>query len=225
MKHWYGTELASTILSTVTKACINPKMIVIGGTENDPYYRGICQDAKKCGVTVISLNNKPDFYSYPAISLNSKIKIPDKFNLDGGNTLPCTAEATIRLLKHHHYAFAGADVVILGRSERVGKPLSKLLTDFDSTVTLAHSYSKEESINLLISNADLIISCVGKAGFTNKYSNIKKNTTLVDIGGDFIGIKKIQNYVPPIGGIGPITRAVLMEHVFEFWRKEIKNDD
>lgn len=73
-------------------------------------------------------------------------------------------------------------------------------------------------------NADLIISSVGRADFTEL--ELKPTATVVDIGGDFVGISGIQNYVPFIGGVGPVTRAILMEHILKFRRfKEDKKNN
>lgn len=223
MNYWYGKELAVDILSNLPVTKPNYNMYVIGGDENDPYYRGICRDATKCNITVYNDSEYNGIGMWPAISLNSKIKIPDVCNLDGGHLTPCTATATIRLLLHYCFGFEGVHAVILGRSERVGKPIAKLLCDLNATVSLIHSRSRKESVNELISHADLIISCVGNANFYNRYMRFKKTATIVDIGGDFIGITDIENYVPHIGGVGPVTRAVLMERVVNF-KKEINNE-
>ena len=135
---------------------------------------------------------------------------------DGGYLTPCTAEASMRLLRRYGFIFQGADVLLLGRSERVGEPLSHLLTRANATVTIAHSLTKSSSIWRLAQNADLIISSVGRADFTEL--ELKPTATVVDIGGDFVGISGIQNYVPFIGGVGPVTRAILMEHILKFRR-------
>jgi len=137
---------------------------------------------------------------------------------------PCTAEASMRLLRRYGFIFQGADVLLLGRSERVGEPLSHLLTRANATVTIAHSLTKSSSIWRLAQNADLIISSVGRADFTEL--ELKPTATVVDIGGDFVGISGIQNYVPFIGGVGPVTRAILMEHILKFRRfKEDKKNN
>lgn len=216
MNIWSGAALASDILDSVKDTPGNRVAQVIIGRANEPYYKGICADAKKCGVKIITAEKLLQNCTYPTISLNPYIRVPDRINLDGGYLMPCTAEATIRLLRCHGFSLRGADILVLGRSERVGKPLSCLLLDNNATVTVAHSLSRTVSIRRMAKTADLIISAVGKCGFTDL--ELKPTATLVDIGGDFTSVSGIQNYVPYIGGVGPVTRAVLMEHIINYRR-------
>src|SRR5690606_13350501 len=89
-------------------------------------------------------------------------------NLYAGSTdlsllLPCTPKGIIYLLKHYKVSLAGKNVVIVGRSLIVGKPLSMLLSNFDATVTLTHS--KTMNLRKLTSQADIVISAIGKPHF------------------------------------------------------------
>lgn len=79
-----------------------------------------CSDAKRCGVEIITAEKLVHNCTYPTISLNPYIRVPDAINLDGGYLTPCTAEASMRLLRRYGFIFQGADVLLLGRSERVG---------------------------------------------------------------------------------------------------------
>lgn len=224
MNIWIGTDLAADILGSVKDTPGDKVAQVIVKNANEPYYKGICSDAKRCGVEIITAEKLVHNCTYPTISLNPYIRVPDAINLDGGYLTPCTAEASMRLLRRYGFIFQGADVLLLGRSERVGEPLSHLLTRANATVTIAHSLTKSSSIWRLAQNADLIISSVGRADFTEL--ELKPTATVVDIGGDFVGISGIQNYVPFIGGIGPVTRAILMEHILKFRRfKEDKKNN
>ena len=216
MNIWIGTDLAADILGSVKDTPGDKVAQVIVKNANEPYYKGICSDAKRCGVEIITAEKLVHNCTYPTISLNPYIRVPDAINLDGGYLTPCTAEASMRLLRRYGFIFQGADVLLLGRSERVGEPLSHLLTRANATVTIAHSLTKSSSIWRLAQNADLIISSVGRADFTEL--ELKPTATVVDIGGDFVGISGIQNYVPFIGGVGPVTRAILMEHILKFRR-------
>ena len=221
MNIWRGTDLAADILDSVKDAPGNRVAQVIVRKTNEPYYKGICVDAKKCGVEIITAEKLVRNWTYPTISLNPYILVPNAINLDGGYLTPCTAEATMRLLRYYGFDFQGADVLLLGRSERVGEPLSHLLMRADATVTVAHSFTKRSSIWRLAQNADLIISSVGGRDFTDL--ELKPTATLVDIGGDFVGVSRIQNYVPFIGGVGPVTRAILMEHILKYRRPDNAN--
>ena len=74
----------------------------------------------------------------------------------------------------------------------------------------------------LTKSADLIISSIGGHDYTEL--ELKPTATVVDIGGDFIGVSGIQNYVPFIGGVGPVTRAILMEPIPKFRRAMMQID-
>lgn len=186
MNIWIGTDLAADILGSVKDTPGDKVAQVIVKNANEPYYKGICSDAKRCGVEIITAEKLVHNCTHPTISLNPYIRVPDAINLDGGYLTPCTAEASMRLLRRYGFIFQGADVLLLGRSERVGEPLSHLLTRANATVTIAHSLTKSSSIWRLAQNADLIISSVGRADFTEL--ELKPTATVVDIGGDFVGI-------------------------------------
>ena len=228
MNIWKGKELADQMLESVKQhidvfldhyPCLN----VIGGDVSNPYYRGILKDAEYCGIVVKNHlgSDLPLIKSGNYISLDPTIRVPDSCNVDGGGTTPCTAEAIVRMLLWKGFEFDGATSVVIGRSERVGRPVATLLTDLSTTVTLAHSRTPEASLGRYIADADLIISCAGNAGFAEKYKDFKKRATLIDVGGDFVGLAEnaVENFAPHIGGVGTITRAVLMEHVFYAGKK------
>lgn len=141
MNIWIGTDLAADILGSVKDTPGDKVAQVIVKNANEPYYKGICSDAKRCGVEIITAEKLVHNCTYPTISLNPYIRVPDAINLDGGYLTPCTAEASMRLLRRYGFIFQGADVLLLGRSERVGEPLSHLLTRANATVTIAHSNS------------------------------------------------------------------------------------
>lgn len=218
MNIWKGEELADQILSE-TKARLEAEdaygwLNVIVADKEDPYYKGILKDAYHNRTVIHTYTEAPETYRGAFISLDPMVAVPDNNNMDGGNTIPCTAEAIVRMLQWKGFRTESADVVIIGRSKRVGAPLAHLLTDLDSTVTLAHSLTSGYSLWHHIANADLVVSCVGNAGFSEKYKQFKPGATLIDVGGDFVGDipTNVGNFVPHIGGIGPITRAVLLDH-------------
>lgn len=213
-----GKPLAEQILRDVRLRIDSlgraPMLRVICEDTNEPYYKGICKDAAFCGIGVDTIN--PDTAPFDwdcdgAISLCKDVIPPHQLDLDGGDMLPCTADATICLLDYYDIPIEGQNVCVIGRSERVGAPLAKLMTDLNATVTVCHSYS--EDIQYYLDHADIVVSCVGDAGFDARYS-IKPNTVLVDIGGDFLSTN-CNTKVPFIGGVGPVTRAILMQHVYE----------
>ena len=182
MNIWMGTDLAADILGSVKDTPGDKVAQVIVKNANEPYYKGICSDAKRCGVEIITAEKLVHNCTYPTISLNPYIRVPDAINLDGGYLTPCTAEASMRLLRCYGFIFQGADVLLLGRSERVGEPLSHLLMRANATVTIAHSLTKSSSIWRLAQNADLIISSVGRADFTELEKVVEQNKAAYDKG-------------------------------------------
>lgn len=145
----------------------------------------------------------------------------------GDNTsfIPCTPLGIHRLLHHYQIPLAGKHVVILGRSNIVGKPLAALLMqkkeDCNATVTLAHSQT--ENLEKLTQTADILIAAIGSTHFVKPYMICKK-TVIIDVGinridgkitgdVDFDLVSPLCSYITPVpGGVGPMTIAMLMEN-------------
>lgn len=145
------------------------------------------------------------------------------------NLVPCTPLACLYLLKGVCKNLTGKNVVVVGRSRLVGKPLVQLLLDEQCTVTQAHS--KTKNLAQLCKSADIIVSATGHAGLIRK-SYVKKGAVLIDVGiirqadkkitGDIafdemIGHAKAITPVP--GGVGPMTVAMLMKNVLTAYKK------
>lgn len=147
---------------------------------------------------------------------------------------PCTAEGVIRLLKYYNIDLAGKNITIIGRSKIVGKPLSMMLSDEDATVTLCHSKTKNLKEHTI--NADIIISAVGHIGLITP-DMINTDSILVDVGinrtsdGKLIGdidpecYAKCAAFTPVPGGIGLMTRAILIENVYKIALMAKKRSD
>ena len=218
MKKLLGKPLAQEILdkvkAEVEKMDRRPILKVVCSDKDQPYYKGIVKDAAYCGIRVWT-KGAGDFDG--AISLDTSYTPQLSDNLDGGWFTPCTAEAVMELLRYYCVPIAGKNVLIIGRSERVGKPLTNLMLDADATVTTCHS--KTDNLYWHMCYKDIVVSCVGDAGFdgrgiTNQYM------TLVDIGGDFTNVDACAAVAPAVRGVGPVTRAVLMRHLMEKIRKD-----
>jgi methylenetetrahydrofolate dehydrogenase (NADP+)/methenyltetrahydrofolate cyclohydrolase len=138
---------------------------------------------------------------------------------------PCTPKGIVHLLKKELGDLTGKNVLIIGRSDLVGKPLARMLTDEDCTVTLAHS--KTNDVEDHMGNADVVVSAVGKAKKFNLFWCWKADM-VVDVGinrdedghlcGDFYGfVEDLWNVkVTPVPkGVGLLTRAMLMKNVAE----------
>ncbi len=137
--------------------------------------------------------------------------------------IPCTAKGIIDLLDYYEIPLEGANVVVIGRSLLVGKPVANLLTNRNASVTLLHSKSK--NISYYTQNADIIVVAVGVPHFLTK-DMIKDGSVIIDVGinrvngkllgdVDFDNLKDICSYITPVpGGVGPMTVYELMNNVY-----------
>ena len=130
---------------------------------------------------------------------------------------PCTPGGIMKYLDYCGWDPAGKNVTIIGRSDIVGKPLAKLMTDADATVTLCHS--KTNHLYQHIFHADLLVTAVGKPKFINCYPI---HIPVIDVGINFDENGKIcgdcintenRDVTPVPGGVGLMTRCMLLENV------------
>ena len=132
---------------------------------------------------------------------------------------PATPQGILMLLDEYNIQLEGADVVVIGRSNIVGKPMTQMLLKRNATVTSTHSYTKD--LEEKIKTADIVISAVGKKIVRCKM--VKKNSVIVDVGifkdsngkltgdVDFDYVSESTGYISPVpGGVGPMTIASLM---------------
>ncbi len=144
--------------------------------------------------------------------------------------LPCTVKGIIKLLEYYKIPISGSNVVIVGRGNIVGHPLSLALENMDATVTLAHS--KTKNLASITKNADILISATGVKHLITK-DMVKYGSTVIDVGVtrvdgkiygdvDFENIKDIAKYITPNpGGVGPMTVAMIIDNLVEM--EERKN--
>lgn len=163
----------------------------------------------------------------------SHIKDVDGFNpLNAGKLLigqdcfvACTPKGILRLLQEYNIELEGKNVVIVGRSNIVGKPVAQLLLNQNATVTICHS--KTQNLESYIQNADVIVAAIGKPQFITA-NMIKEGAVVIDVGinrlddgslvgdVDFHNVKEKASYITPVpGGVGPMTIAMLLENVIE----------
>ena len=139
--------------------------------------------------------------------------------------LPCTPRGILELLHRYNISTRGAEVVIMGRGITVGRPLSLLLTrkGDDATVTITHTGTKDVAAHTR--NADIVIAAVGSAHLLTP-NMVKAGATVLDVGitrtdagllGDIHpGVAEVAAYIAPMpGGVGPMTRAMLLTNVVE----------
>lgn len=142
----------------------------------------------------------------------------------------CTPKGIVKLLDYYKIKLEGKNVVVIGRSNIVGKPTATLLTNRNATVTLAHS--KTKNLSDITKNADIIICATGKPKLI-KAKMVKKDAVVIDVGinrhldgkicgdVDFEKVKDIASYITPVpGGVGPMTIACLMENTYELYLKQ-----
>jgi methylenetetrahydrofolate dehydrogenase (NADP+)/methenyltetrahydrofolate cyclohydrolase len=139
--------------------------------------------------------------------------------------LPCTPRGIVALLRHYEVPLAGAEVCVIGRGLTVGRPLGLLLTRKaeNATVTLTHTGTKDLAKH--VEQADIVIAAIGKAHFLTAQM-IKPGATVLDVGisrtetgllGDVHpDVFEVAASVAPMpGGVGPMTRAMLLTNVVE----------
>ncbi len=139
--------------------------------------------------------------------------------------LPCTPHGILELLHRYNISTKGAEVVIMGRGLTVGRPLSLMLTrkGDDATVTITHTSTKDLAFHTR--RADIIIAAVGSAHILTP-DMVKPGATVLDVGitrteagmiGDIHpGVAEVAAFIAPMpGGVGPMTRAMLITNVVE----------
>ena len=144
---------------------------------------------------------------------------------------PCTPTAVVEILKHYNVPLKGANVVVLGRSMVVGKPVSMLLLGENATVTICHS--KTQDLAKVCSQADVLVAGVGRARMvTSDY--IKEGAVVIDVGinakpegGGICGdvdtddvVEKASMVTPVPAGVGSVTTSILAKHVIKACKQQ-----
>jgi len=143
--------------------------------------------------------------------------------LSQSGVIPCTPRAIVELLRKNEISLSGKEVVIIGRGTTVGRPLSLLLSSkgIDATVTILHS--KSSDIRSHTKRADIVIAALGSAHFLTA-DMVKEGVVAIDVGitrtseglvGDIDpGVIKVASAIAPMpGGVGPMTRAMLLSNL------------
>ena len=146
-----------------------------------------------------------------------------KLMINNASMIPCTPLGIIKLLDFYNIDLEGKNVIILGRSNIVGKPMLHLLLQKNATVTITHSYTK--NLKDITKKADILIVAIGKSNFITK-EYIKDNAIIVDVGinrvdnkimgdVDFNSVKDKVSFITPVpGGVGPLTITMLMYQTY-----------
>jgi methylenetetrahydrofolate dehydrogenase (NADP+) / methenyltetrahydrofolate cyclohydrolase len=139
--------------------------------------------------------------------------------------LPCTPHGIIRLLKRNGVELAGAEAVVVGRSNLVGKPLAQLLLRENATVTVCHSRTRD--LPSVTRRADVLVVAAGRREMVGA-EHVKEGAAVVDVGihrreeGGLVGdvrfeeVEPVAAWISPVpGGVGPMTRAMLLHNALE----------
>lgn len=140
---------------------------------------------------------------------------------------PCTPKGIMEILDYYKIPVEGKNVVIVGRSDLVGKPLAAMMLNKNATVTVAHS--KTNDLKSITKNADILVAAVGKKGIITE-DMVKENAVIIDVGinrvddklygdVDFEGVKDKVSYITPVpGGVGQMTVASLGQNVIKAYQ-------
>ena len=138
---------------------------------------------------------------------------------------PCTPAGVMEILHEYGIDPAGKHCVVVGRSNIVGKPMAMLLLHENATVTICHSRTPDLQAQCL--QADILVSAVGKTGLITA-DMVKPGAVVIDVAMnrneagklcgdvDFAAVSQVASYITPVpGGVGPMTRAMLMENTYK----------
>jgi len=140
-----------------------------------------------------------------------------------GGIEPCTPAGIVVLLERAKIPIAGANAVVVGRSNLVGKPTALLLLKRNATVTLCHTRTKD--LAGYARDADILVAAAGKANLITK-DLVKPGAAVIDVGTNWVDGKQVGDLGPGVaevagwltpnpGGVGPMTRAMLIKNTFE----------
>lgn len=150
------------------------------------------------------------------------------FQNDSNFIAPSTPAGIMEILRRYEIDLSGKDIVVVGRSNIVGKPVAALVLNAHGTVTICNSYTK--NLKEKTKNADILISAVGKAEFI-KVDMVKEGAVVIDVGinkvgnkivgdVDFENVKEKASYITPVpGGVGTLTVAMLFSNILKAFKK------
>lgn len=141
-----------------------------------------------------------------------------------GGYVPCTPKACMAIIDHYGIELGGKKVVVLGRSQVVGKPVALLALERNATVTICHS--RTQNLGAELAQADVVIAAVGKAHMVHG-SMLKEGCVVIDVGindlegqtvgdVDFASASEVASAITPVpGGVGSVTTTMMLEGLYE----------
>lgn len=193
---------------------------LISQLNQDPFVHGI----------LVQLPLPPQIDELKVIKRISPQKDADAFHPESAGMLligkptfqPCTPAGVMAMLSDAGISVSGKECVIVGRSNIVGKPLSMLLLKANGTVTICHS--KTKNLKEVCLRADILVAAIGRAKMIDA-TYVKEGAVVIDVGinrdengkmvgdVDYDGVSEKASYITPVpGGVGPMTRAMLMQN-------------
>ena len=170
-----------------------------------------------------TISPEKDVDGFNAVNVGKLVLNQDTF-------VSCTPYGIMTMFEEYNIDLTGKNVVILGRSNIVGKPLIHCCLNRNATITTCHS--KTQNIKEIASRADILISAIGKAHFVTA-DMVKENAVVIDVGinrqedgkitgdVDFENVKEKASYITPVpGGVGPMTIAMLMNNVIKATKRQ-----
>ncbi|MGF6753827.1 bifunctional methylenetetrahydrofolate dehydrogenase/methenyltetrahydrofolate cyclohydrolase FolD [Paraburkholderia sp. GAS42] len=189
-------------------------------------------DPKIHGI-LVQLPLPPHIDSHKVIEAIAPEKDVDGFHVANAGALmtgkplfrPCTPYGVMKMFEAHGIALKGAEAVVIGRSNIVGKPMALLLLEAGATVTICHS--KTRDLALHTRNADVVVAATGMRNILTA-DMVKPGAAVIDVGMnrdetgklcgdvDFAGVKEVAGYITPVpGGVGPMTITMLLVNTIE----------
>ena len=199
---------------------------------NDPNVHGI----------LVQLPLPKHIDSHKVIEAIAPAKDVDGFNVENAGALmtgkplfrPCTPYGVMKMFEAHNIPLEGANAVVIGRSNIVGKPMAMLLLAAGATVTITHS--KTRDLAALTRNADVVIAATGRRNILTA-DMVKPGATVIDVGMnrdengklcgdvDFAGVKEVAGFITPVpGGVGPMTITMLLVNTIEAAERAMQQD-
>lgn len=247
----YVTNRKAEIKAEVENMSLKPSLLIIRNSDDkasERYVRNKIKDCDEVGIHAdeFFINTTNDSYAqYMAsmltrhyqgviVQLPAAIKHPDALftmeqDVDGfinPNVVPCTPKGIMDYLEYCGYTdFSGMNVLIINRSDIVGRPLAKQFLDKNATTIVAHS--KTRDLKQLMAAAHIIVTAVGKPNFITK-DMIRDDQIVIDVGIAFDENGKLcgdcekgmgENVTPVPGGVGLLTRLALLENVMNINRR------
>ena len=214
-----GIEFEEYLLDEDTK--MEDLLKLINSLNDNPNIHGILLQSPiprhlDINLAIDTISPKKDVDGFHPVNVGKLIIGQDTF-------VSCTPYGIIKMLEEYGIEIEGANAVVIGRSNIVGKPISLCLLNKNATVTICHS--KTKNLKEITSKADILIVAIGKAKFVSE-DMVKEGATVIDVGinrlddgkivgdVDFENVKDKASYITPVpGGVGPMTIAMLMKNV------------